>query len=77
VRRRLAELESSGKADPPEVVKQNVYQYFSDRGGVAWPDEVARDLGYSVLDVLRALRELEEEGKAGEVEAVTVVERER
>jgi len=76
VRRRLAELESSGKADPPKVVKQEVCQYFLDRGGVAWPDEAARDLGYSVLDVLKALMELKEEGKAAEIEEATVVERE-
>lgn len=65
IRRRLQEL---GKAsiDSPGIVRERVYEYFKRRGGSGWPDEAATELGYSVLEVLGALRELEKQGKAAE-----------
>jgi hypothetical protein len=43
---------------------------MKERGGLVWPDDAARDLGYSVLEILEALRKLEREGKAQEAEGV-------
>jgi DNA-binding GntR family transcriptional regulator len=37
---------------------------MKERGGLIWPDEAAKELGYSVLDILEALRKLEKEGRA-------------
>ena len=65
VRAKLRELRST-KLDPPEVIKQRVYEYFKAKGGSGWPDEAAVELGYSVLEVLEALERLKEEGKAQE-----------
>lgn len=65
VRVKLRELKST-KLDPPEVIKQRVYEYFKARGGSGWPDEAAIELGYSVLEVLDALERLRKEGRARE-----------
>ena len=65
VRRRLQELKATS-LDPPDVVQERVYEYFKNKGGSAWPDEAAIDLGYSVLEVLEALEKLRKKGKARE-----------
>lgn len=65
IRRRLQEL-GNVSMDTPEVIQQRVYEYFKHKGGSAWPDEAAIDLGYSVLEVLEALERLERKGKARE-----------
>ncbi len=65
IRRRLQELRSTS-LDPPEVVQRRVYEYFVNKGGSAWPDDAAVDLGYSVLEVLGALEQLQRKGKARE-----------
>jgi len=75
IRAKLAELELSSKLDPPETMKARVYEYFKERGGVAWPDEAAKELGYSVIDVLNALQMLKDEGKTEEVDATKIVEK--
>ena len=67
MRRRLAEMNSSAKT-PAGQLKQELYEYMRQRGGLVWPDQAARDLGYSVLDILEALRKLEKEGRAVETE---------
>jgi hypothetical protein len=36
-------------------VEKEVYRYMKERGGLIWPDEAARELGYSALDILEAL----------------------
>jgi len=38
--------------------------------GLTWPDEAARDLGCSVLDILEALTKLQKEGRAIEAEDI-------
>jgi Arc/MetJ-type ribon-helix-helix transcriptional regulator len=65
IRRRLQELRSIS-LDPPQVVQQRVYEFFKSKGGSAWPDEAAIELGYSVLEVLGALEQLRKRGKAME-----------
>jgi biotin operon repressor len=45
---------------------------MKDRGGLIWPDDAARELGYSVLDILEALRKLEKEGRAIESEGISI-----
>jgi len=45
-------------------VREELYHYMKERGGVVWPDDAARELGYSVLDILNALKK--REGKARE-----------
>ena len=70
VRRRLQEIK------PAKIkitnLKEEVYRYMKKRGGLVWPDAAARDLGFSVLDVLEALRRLEKEGRAVEAEDVSM-----
>jgi hypothetical protein len=46
--------------------------YMKERGGLVWPDEAARDLGYSVLDILEALRKLEREGRTTESQDIHI-----
>jgi Arc/MetJ-type ribon-helix-helix transcriptional regulator len=63
VRRRLGEISAVAKTKPGNL-KAELYGYMKERGGLIWPDEAARELGYSVLDILEALRKLEKEGRA-------------
>jgi hypothetical protein len=65
VRSRLRQL-GSVSLDGPAVVERRVYEYFKGRGGSAWPDEAALELGYSVLEVLDALERLRKKGRARE-----------
>ncbi len=62
VRRRLAEINAVAKTKPGKV-RDELYRYMKVRGGLIWPDEAARELGYSVLDILEALRKLEKEAE--------------
>lgn len=71
VRRRLAEINASAKTASGKV-KEELYQYMKERGGLIWPDEAARELGYSVIDILESLGKLEKEGRAFEAQDVTV-----
>lgn len=71
VRRRLAEINAIAKAKPGNV-KEELYNYMKERGGLIWPDEAARELGYSVLDILEALRKLEKEGRAMESRDISI-----
>ena len=71
VRRRLQEISGPAKIKTTNL-KEELYRYMKDRGGLIWPDAAARDLGFSVLDVLEALRRLEKEGRAVEAEDVSV-----
>ena len=52
--------------------KQELYDYMKEHDGLIWPDEAARNLGYSVLDILEALRKLEREGRAIEAEGIHI-----
>ena len=71
VRRRLSEIESAAKPASGKL-KDELYRYMKERDGLVWPDDAARDLGYSVLEILEALRKLEREGKAREAEGIPV-----
>lgn len=71
VRRRLAEINAVTKTKSGNV-KDELYRYMKDRGGLIWPDDAARELGYSVLDILEALRKLEKEGRAIESEGISI-----
>jgi len=71
VRRRLSDINGPVKNSPPNL-KELVYRYLKEHDGLIWPDAAAKDLGYSVLDVLEALHRLEKEGKAMEAENVSV-----
>jgi len=71
VRRRLTEINAVAK-NKSGSLKDELYRYMKDRGGLIWPDEAARELGYSVLDVLEALRKLEKEGRAMESEGISI-----
>jgi Arc/MetJ-type ribon-helix-helix transcriptional regulator len=71
VRHRLSELNTVAKTSSGKL-KQELHQYMRERGGLIWPDEAAKELGYSVLDVLEALRKLEKEGRAAELQDLTV-----
>jgi len=65
MRRRLAELGSSTRISTSRL-KQELREYLKDHGGFIWPDQAANDLGYSVLDILEALKKLKKEGRAVE-----------
>jgi Arc/MetJ-type ribon-helix-helix transcriptional regulator len=71
VRRRLAEINAVTKTKSGNV-KDELYRFMKERGGLIWPDEAARELGYSVLDILEALRRLEKEGRAIESQDVSI-----
>ena len=71
VRRRLAEINAVAK-NRSGSVKDELYRYMKERGGFIWPDEAAKELGYSVLDILEALRKLEKEGRAIESRGISV-----
>jgi len=71
VRRRLAEINAVAKTKSGNL-KEELYRYMKERGGLIWPDEAARELGYSVLDVLEALRKLEKEGRAVESQGISI-----
>jgi Arc/MetJ-type ribon-helix-helix transcriptional regulator len=71
MRRRLAEISSTAKT-PTDKLKQQLYDYMRDHDGLIWPDEAARDLGYSILDILEALKKLETEGRAVEAEGIHI-----
>jgi Arc/MetJ-type ribon-helix-helix transcriptional regulator len=71
IRRRLSEIESAAKPGSGKL-KDELYRYMKEREGLVWPDDAARDLGYSVLEILEALRKLEREGKAQEAEGIPV-----
>ena len=71
MRRRLAEINSTAKTSTDDL-KQELYDYMKEYDGLIWPDEAARDLGYSVLDILEALRKLEREGRAIEAEGIHI-----
>jgi Arc/MetJ-type ribon-helix-helix transcriptional regulator len=66
IRHRLEQF-GGASLDPPDVIQERVYEYFKRRGGSAWPDEAALELGYSVVEVLDALGRLAKKGKAREV----------
>ena len=72
VRKRLSELKEVSM-DAPAVVEKRVYDYFRSKAVAVWPDEAARELGYSVFEVLNALERLRKKGRAWE--AIEVVER--
>jgi len=71
VRRRLAEINAVAKTGSGNI-KDELYRYMKERGGLIWPDEAARELGYSVLDILEALHKLEKEGRAVESRGISV-----
>ena len=71
VRRRLAEINAVTKTKSGNV-KDELYRFMKERGGLIWPDEAARELGYSVLDILEALRKLEKEGRAIESQDIPI-----
>jgi Arc/MetJ-type ribon-helix-helix transcriptional regulator len=71
VRRRLAEINAVTKTKSGNI-RHELFRYMKDRGGVIWPDEAARELGYSVLDILEALRKLEKEGRAIESQGISI-----
>jgi Arc/MetJ-type ribon-helix-helix transcriptional regulator len=71
MRRRLAEINSAAKTSTDDL-KQELHDYMKEHDGLIWPDEAARDLGYSVLDILEALRKLEKEGRAMEAEDIHI-----
>ena len=71
VRRRLGEISSVAKANSPKL-REELYHYMNERGGLVWPDEAARELGYSVIDILEALKKLEGEGRAEEAQKLPV-----
>jgi Arc/MetJ-type ribon-helix-helix transcriptional regulator len=71
VRRRLGEINAVAKIKSGNV-KDELYRYMKERGGLIWPDEAARELGYSILDILGALRKLEKEGRAVESEGISI-----
>ena len=71
VRRRLAEINAVAKTKSGNV-KGELYSYMKERGGLIWPDEAARELGYSVLDILEALRKLGKEGRAIESQDIPI-----
>ncbi len=51
-------------------LRDKLYRYMKERGGLIWPDEAARELRVSVIEVLDALRRFEREGRAREAEAL-------
>lgn len=71
VRRRLTEINAVTKSQSGSV-KNELYRYMKERGGLVWPDDAARELGYSVLDILEALRKLEKEGRAVESQGISI-----
>jgi len=71
VRRRLAEINAVAKTKS-ENIKEELYHFMKERGSLIWPDEAARELGYSVLDILEALRKLEKEGRAIESQDISI-----
>ncbi len=71
VRRRLAEINAVAKTKSGNL-KDELYRHMKERGGLIWPDEAARELGYSVLDILEALRKLEKEGRAIESQDISI-----
>lgn len=56
--------------DTPQIIEKRVYEYFRSKGGSVWPDDAARDLGYSVLAVLDVLERLKKKGKAEETSMI-------
>ena len=44
---------------------------MKERGGLVWPDDAARNLDYSVLEIFEAFRKLEKEEKAHEAESIS------
>lgn len=71
VRKRLSELKEIS-SDAPSVIEKKVYEYFKSKGGSGWPDDAARELGYSVIEVLDALERLRKKGKAEEATTETM-----
>ena len=71
VRRRLAEINAVAKTKSGNI-KDELYRYMKEHGGLIWPDEAAKELGYSVLDILEALRKLEKEGRAIESQDISI-----
>ena len=57
---------------PAGQLEQELHDYMKERGGAVWPDQAARNLGYSVLDILEALKKLQREGRATEAEDVRI-----
>lgn len=70
VRSRLAGLATGTRAIDRKQLEREVLDCLRSRGGDVWPDEIAEDLGTSVLEVLEALESLRKEGRAVEVELV-------
>jgi Arc/MetJ-type ribon-helix-helix transcriptional regulator len=71
VRRRLGEISSVAKINSPKL-REELYHYMKERGGLVWPDEAARELGYSVIEILEALKKLEREGRVEEAQKLPV-----
>jgi Arc/MetJ-type ribon-helix-helix transcriptional regulator len=71
VRRRLGEISSVAKTNSPKL-REELYHYMKERGGLVWPDDAARELGYSVMEIVEALKKLEREGKVEEAQKLAV-----
>jgi Arc/MetJ-type ribon-helix-helix transcriptional regulator len=71
VRRRLGEISSVTRTDSPNL-REELYRYMKQRDGFVWPDEAARELGCSVIEILEALKKLEREGKVEEAQRLPV-----
>lgn len=70
IRSRLAELTMGPAEVDSGRLEEEVLEYLRSRGGEAWPDDIASELGVSVLDVLEALESLRRKGKAVEARPV-------
>ncbi len=70
VRSRLAGLTMGTRQVDPEELEEEIESYLRSRGGDVWPDEMAEDIGVSVLEVIEALESLQRRGKAEEVRHV-------
>ncbi len=53
-------------------LRYKLYRYMKERRGLVWPDEAARELGVSIIDVLETLRKLEREGSVREAETLPI-----
>lgn len=67
IRSRLEDLALGARRVDPEGLQVEVEAYLRERGGEAWPDEMAEALEVSILDVLGALETLAARGRAEEI----------
>ncbi len=70
IRGRLAGLAMGTRQVDRDELEEEVAGYLRSRRGEVWPDEMAEDMGVSVLEVLEALESLREQGRAEEVRYV-------